>query len=227
LGDRRGACGIGTYRPTKVKSQRDRVLTDEELAAIWATCRDNDYGRIVRLAVILGPRRAEIAGMCWSELDLETAIWTIPASRSKNHREHRVPLPDLALEIIRAVPRLVGRDFLFGRDEGRPIGGFSAAKKAIDERIAEAIGKPLKPWVLHDLRRTIDTGMGDKLGVLPHIADEVLGHVGAHKSGVQGTYNRALYEADVRKALTLWAEHVRSIVGGDGASKIAVLKRRA
>ena len=97
---------IGTIQP-KGGKPRDRTLSDTEVAAIWRGCEDDDYGRIVRLLILLGPRRSEVGGMCWREFDLESARWTLPASRSKNSRAHTLPLMPMALNIIKDVPRIV------------------------------------------------------------------------------------------------------------------------
>jgi integrase len=203
---------IGSNRPSAA-TKRTRVLADWELRAIWGALRNDDYGRIVKLAMITGQRREEISGMMWPEIDFDASTWEIPKERSKNHRSHKIPLSDIVLEIIRGIPQRVGRNHVFGEGP-HGFSGYSAGKRALDERIVEARdGEALAHWVLHDLRRTCNTGMG-KLGVLPHVADEVLGHIGPHKSGVQGVYNQAQYEREVRAALTLWAAHVLSVVEG-------------
>src|SRR5207244_3794340 len=78
---------IGTNRPAEPRS-RDRVLSDSDLAEIWAACQDDDYGRIVRLLMLTGQRRNEIGGMAWSELDLDQGTWCISGARTKNKRSH-------------------------------------------------------------------------------------------------------------------------------------------
>jgi integrase len=214
---------FGTNRPTEPKS-RQRVLTDDELAEIWATCRDDDHGRIIKLLALTGQRRDEIGGMRWSEIDEDKKLWTIPGSRTKNHREHMVPLSDFALALVAASPRRIDRDYVFGNgprrngDDQRGFSGWSKAKATLDQRILEARqqtdpkAKRL-PWRLHDLRRTCAIVMADRLGVLPYIVEAVLNHISGHKAGVAGVYNRAKYEGEVRDALTRWAEHVSGIVG--------------
>jgi integrase len=199
---------------------RDRVLTDAELVAVW-NAGDDDFGRIVRLLILTGQRRTEVGGMRWPELDLDKATWTIPEERAKNGREHKVPLSALALSIINAVPRMVGRDCLFGE---RSSGGFTLwafAKAALDKRLGDRV----KPWVLHDLRRTFCTRLAD-LGVLPHVIEAAVNHQSGHKAGVAGTYNRSPYEREVRAAMALWADHVRTLVEG-GERKIVSMPQRA
>jgi integrase len=208
---------IGTNKPTK-SEDRDRHLSDSELAEVWRACREDHYGRIVRLLILTGQRRDEVGGMVDSELDLDQATWLLPGDRTKNGRPHLVPLSDQALAIIKHTPRLEGHNHLFG-----PFSGWSKAKAALDKRILKTRqdapklsrepAKDVKPWTVHDLRRTVSTGMHE-LRVEPHIVEAVLNHVSGHKGGVAGVYNHALYAEPKRAALTLWADHVRSITEG-------------
>lgn len=213
---------FGTNRPAQPNS-RQRVLTDGELAEIWSHCGDDDHGRMVKLLTLTGQRRNEVGGMHWSEIDEDQKLWTIPGSRTKNHREHMVPLSDSALALVSASPRRTGRDYVFGEgprrtgDDQRGFSGWSKAKVALDQRILKArqqVDPKAKrlPWRLHDLRRTCATVMADQLGVLPYIIEAVLNHVSGHKAGVAGVYNRAKYEAEMRDALQRWAAHIKTIV---------------
>jgi integrase len=235
---REGLCDenpvVGTNKPDKGKA-RTRVMTPEELRAIWTALSDDDYGRIIKLAMITGGRRHEVAGMTWSEIDMPKGAWTLPLPRLKQWRafeqlrleDHKIPLSEFALEIIRTVPRRSGRDLLFGAKEGRPFIGFHVCKHRLDAKIAEMTGARLAPWQLRDLRRTIDTVMQENLAVLPHIADQILGHIGPHKSGVQGVYNRATYWPQSVEAMALWGEHLRAIVEGRTPKVIPLRAQRA
>jgi integrase len=99
-------------------------------------------------------------------------------------------------------------------------------KEALDARISAArSGEPMPDWTTHDLRRSMATGMAD-LGIAPHIIEQILNHVSGHKGGVAGIYNRSTYEAEVAKAMALWADHVRSITEGT-ERKIIPLQRPA
>jgi len=210
---------VGTSRQAALKS-RDRVLTDVELAEIWSACRDDDYGRMTKLLMLTAQRRDEVGSMRWLEIDHEKKSWIIPGARTKNHRDHILPLADAALALIEASPHY--RDFVFGDgprrrgDKQRGFSGWSKSKAALDARILEARrkvtndAKPLPDWRLHDLRRTAATVMADRLGVLPHIVEAILNHVSGHRAGVAGVYNRARYEAEMREALKRWSDHVGS-----------------
>ena len=183
---------------------RDRVLTDAELAAVWRNAGDADFGAIVRLLILTGQRREEVAAMTWDEVDLASATWRIGGDRTKNARSHYVPLASQAVGLLRTVERRDGRALVFGSRKG-PFSGWSKAKASLDARMSAALGHPLPPWRLHDVRRTVATGLAD-LGALPHVIEAVLNHVSGHKAGVAGVYNRSVYATEKRAALDLWAE---------------------
>jgi integrase len=140
---------IATNDPGAGRAARDRVLTDAELVAVWRSCGDNDFGRIVRLLILTGQRRQEVGGMRWSELDSERGALTIPGARTKNKRPHVLPLPEAAWGIMRQVHSRHCIDQLFGRGGERGFAGWQKCKRALDERAGIA------PWTLHDGRRTV------------------------------------------------------------------------
>jgi integrase len=202
---------VGTNRP-KTAPPRERVLSDKELRAIWREVGDDDFkagnddfGRIIRLLILLGQRRTEVGGMQWQEIDLESGTWTIPAIRSKNKREHKLSLPPLALDIITNTPRLVGRNFVFGSRAGGYT-SWNRPKRLLDAKLGDQVG----PWTLHDLRRSFCTRLAD-LGVLPHVIEAAVNHQSGHKRGPAGVYNRSVYVNEVRAALALWSDHIRSL----------------
>jgi integrase len=185
---------LGTNRAEE--KSRERVLTNGELAALWRQCRDDDAGRIIRLLILTGQRRGEVARMSWSELDLGRKLWTIPASRTKNKREHTLPLTDAALALL---PER-RREYVFGQGIG--FSGWAKARDRING---------LDDFRLHDIRRSVATGMAE-IGVLPHIIEAILNHVSGHKASVAGIYNKARYLEEMRSALTKWAQHIEQIV---------------
>jgi integrase len=192
----------GTNRP-EIGASRDRVLTPDELRSIWHACGDDNYGRIVRLLMLTAQRRSEIGSLRWSELAGDCIL--LPASRTKNHSSHSLPLTPAALSLL---PPRRG-SYVFGLRGG--FSEWSIAKARLDEHIAEMEGKAIADWRLHDLRRTAATMMADRLGILPHIIETILNHTGGHKSGEAGVYNRARYTPEVREALTRWADHIERI----------------
>lgn len=186
---------------------RDRVLSEHELAEVWHAVDDmGDYGAIVRLLIVSGQRRAEIADLTWPEIDFARKQIELPATRTKNKRAHIVPLSEPALDILDAVPQRA-RDFLFG--EGRSMGfqGWSKAKVRLDTRLAD-----IPAWTLHDIRRSVVTALNENGIAEPHIIEAVVNHVSGHRGGVAGVYNRSAYREQKRDALECWGEHVMGLV---------------
>ena len=207
---------IGTRKPAEAGS-REHVLIDAELVEIWNACGDDDFGRIIRLLILLGSRRAEVGGMCWSELDLGVGVWTLPAVRSKNHRQHVIALPPAALVIINTVLQ-TSRDLLFGDRADKGFTSWSRGRQDLDRRLA---GK-VRPWRIHDIRRTVATRMAD-IGIEPHVIEAALNHYSGHRAGIAGIYNRSKYERTVKVALIRWSEHVLALVEGRAGSNIVTL----
>jgi integrase len=196
----------GTNKPED-SAPRERVLSNDELVAIWNACLDSGYGRIVKLLTLTGARREECGAMMVTEIDLDAGTWTIPAARAKNGREHMLPLSPAARAIIAKVERIEGQDHLFGGAADHGFQRWSAAKRELDNRSG------VTGWTLHDIRRTAATRMAD-LGIQPHIVEAVLNHQSGHKRGVAGTYNRSAYTAEVKTALERWAAHLEALVAG-------------
>jgi integrase len=191
------------------ENERDRTPSDAELARIWRAANELGYpfGSVIQLLILLGQRREEIAGMRWSELDNELALWTLPKERVKNRTAHVVPLPPAAREILRTIPRFSGSDFVFTTTGTKPVSGFSKAKQCLDA----AISPPLPAWTLHDLRRSAASGMA-RLGVSLPVVEKVLNHVSGAFRGVAGIYQRHDFAQEKREALETWANHVLALV---------------
>ena len=190
----------GTAAPA-AEQKRDRVLTGEEMSAIWkATSGSGDYAAIIRLLLLTGQRREEVAGIRWRELNFDDATWSLPAERTKNGQAHDVPLSGVAIEILTGRERRADRELIFGEGKG-PFSGWSQAKVRLDRRSGVDV------WRLHDIRRTVVTGMAE-LGIQPHVIEAVVNHLSGHKAGVAGIYNRAAYAAEKRAALDAWSRYL-------------------
>jgi integrase len=197
---------------------RERTLTPEELREVWSSLDDEpnaQFANIIRLLILTGQRREEIGGLRWSEFDLDRGLVVLPPERTKNSRQHEVPLSRQAKAILERQPKRKGRDYIFGIGE-LGFSGWSDCKARLDQALLAARrktnrkAKAIPDWRIHDLRRTAATGMAE-LGVQPHIIEAVLNHVSGHKGGVAGIYNRARYEGEMRNALTKWADHIDQI----------------
>jgi integrase len=217
---REGLCDanpvIATNDPAAGILPRDRILSDNEVGIVWSACGDDAAGRITKLLLLTGCRREEIGALKWSEI--ETGVLTLPGSRTKNGRTLVLPLPKVAIELLAAVPKQDGGDFVFGRGGETPFSGWSAAKLRLDTRIVMTTGKPLTPWTLHDLRPTMRSGLG-KLGVPPHVAELAINHV---KGGVEAIYDRYRYQREIGAALARWAEHVIALGEGRNSNVVAL-----
>ena len=202
---------------------RTRVLTEPELVTVWNACGSDDFGHIIKLLILLGQRKTEIADLAWTEIDLDKGQIQLAERRTKNKRAHIIPLSDQARAIIEAIPH-GERDLLFGRGAGG-FGNWAGSKSDLDGRIART-GKTLPPWVIHDLRRSFVTHISELGFAPPHVVEAIVNHVSGAKSGVAGVYNRAAYAAEKRQALALWGAHVEALVAG-GTSKVIPMRKVA
>jgi len=221
----------GVRAPSAEKS-RDRVLSDEELHQVWRACDAVawPFGPLVKLLMLTGARRNEVAEMEWSEIDLAAKVWTLPASRSKNRRAHAVPLSPQAIEILESLPRIGdGKGFVFSTTGKTAVSGFSRAKACIDKALASANGgAALAPWTLHDIRRGVATGMG-KLNVSLPVIERCLNHVSGSFAGIVSVYQHRDFSGEMRAALEAWARALDAIVTGKPAigNVVELAKARA
>ena len=207
---------INANLPFGEEKARDRVLSPDELAAIWRAAGDESlglFGPIARLLLALPLRRSEIGGLRADEVDLDQRLIKLPAERCKNRRPHTIPINELAVQVLRTAPTLDG-DTLFGGTRGGLIGFRNWATGSTRlNALLQAAGTPVENWTLHDFRRTCATRLGD-LGVLPHVVECLLAHVSGFRAGVAGTYNRARYMDDMTEAMTRWAGYINACLTG-------------
>jgi integrase len=201
---------------------RDRTPSDAELAQIWRTADELGYpfGPCIQLLILTGQRRSEIAGMRWSELNSELTSWVLPPSRTKNKRVHTVPISSAARAILQSVPRFIGSDFVFTTSGAKPVNGFAVAKARIDR----AIVPPLAPWVLHDLRRSVASGLA-ALGTQQPVVEKILNHISGSFAGVAGIYQRHSYRNEMTEALEAWGRHVLALVDPHSSGSQNVARR--
>jgi integrase len=205
----------GVEAPPAVPA-RDRVLTDEELSFLWRGSQELSYlfRSLFRLLLLTGQRREEVAGIDWRELDRSTALWGLPASRSKNNKPNLVPLSGPAIAELDDLAG--GKDWpksglVFSTTGTTSVSGFSKAKRRLDEVMAHAAGRDIEPWRIHDLRRTVATGL-QRLGARFEVTEAVLNHVSGSRSGVAGVYQRHDWAHEKRDALDAWGEHLSAIL---------------
>ena len=220
---RRGSLSISPFErvPIAPTVRRDRVLSDDEIRHVWkATEGPGAFNAIVRALLLTGQRREEVSGLTWSELDPGFSVWTLPAARSKNGKPHVVPLSEEMRTLLRAQPRLSGTDLVFPGERG-VFSGWSKSKARLDRRSG------VSGWTLHDLRRTMATGL-QKLGVRLEVTEAVLNHVSGSRAGIVGVYQRHEWADEKRAALTAWGEHVAAIVEGrEAEGNVTPLRARS
>ncbi len=200
--------------PPSPEIERERVLTDGELRAIWKAGDDLGYpfGALYRLLMATAQRRAEVAKARWSEIDMDTQTWTISGKRAKSGKGHVVPLSTMAMDVLRALPR-VGEYVIASGKTGGPVSGFSKQKLRCDKISG------VTDWRVHDLRRTAATKMRS-LGVDRLTVSKVLNH---QEAGVTRLYDRYSADPEKRQALERWSEELRRIVEGRKAGKVVNL----
>ena len=198
--------GMKVRKPAK-HGARSRVLNDDELLAVWRAFVADGYpfGTMGMLLLLTGQRRGEVTQMRWAQIDFAHSTWTIPAELAKNNHAHVLPLVTPAIAVLKAVPRLSdARVFPARSNDANAISGFTRAKLRFDT-VSGVTG-----WTLHDLRRTVATGLA-KLGVAPHVIERILNHVSGTFGGVAGIYNRFQYVEEMRAALEVWAAHIERL----------------
>jgi integrase len=195
--------------PPAPERSRERILSDAELSRVWkaADAEEAPFGPLVKLLILTGQRLSEVAGMRWEEVDVEAKLWTLPAQRVKNGKEHEVPLSRQAVQILGIMPRIrKSEGYVFTTVRDAPVTAFSRAKSKLDAAIAEG-GEPLDHWTFHDLRRTMASGMA-RLGIQLPVIEKILNHTSGTFRGVVGVYQRHSFADEKRTALNAWSDHV-------------------
>jgi integrase len=208
----------GVKPPTSERA-RARVLTDDELKLVWQAASEIGwpFGAIVRLLILTGQRRQEVGQMTWGELELDRKLWTLPRRRVKNDTGHEVPLSAAAIAIIETLPRMQGCNLLFSTTGATAVSGFSKAKDKLDEKTGVA------EWRLHDLRRTVASGMA-RLGIALPVIEKVLNHSSGTFAGIVGVYQRHSFSEEKRAALETWGRFVTALSEGEPAGNIVELR---
>lgn len=190
--------------PAKKRS-RDRVLSDSELKEIWSASKLSAYpfGEIIRFLILTGQRRGEVSHLEWNDLDFEGHAWSQPREKTKADREHVVPLSSGALDLLNKCHKL--GSYVFSSTGQSTFQNFSREKKVLDSKI------DINAWTIHDIRRTVASGMA-KIGIEPHVIEKSLNHSSGRISGVAGIYNRYDYLSERKDAFDQWAEHLNSII---------------
>jgi integrase len=205
---------VGIDKPGSAAA-RERALNDAEVVAVWNACAEGPFGAATRLLILTGARREEISRLKWSEIDGDAI--KLDGSRTKSGEPRTIPLSAPACNLLAATPRT--SEYVFTSSGTHPINSWSYAKSKLDEA-----AKLDTPWVIHDLRRTIATGL-QKLGTRLEVIETVLGHISGSRAGIVGVYQRHSYDAEARAAVEAWGAHVVGLVEGREPAKVLPLRR--
>ena len=205
----------GMRRTDPETRKRARILDDDQIRMLWKATEDGGrFAAIVRLLLLTAQRRDNVAAMRWDDLSVN-GVWTIHADRRAKGTGGVLVLPEMALQIIRAQPRVGDNPFIFAGNGMGPFSGFSKAKRELDAKLREGA-----PWILHDLRRSARSLMA-RAGVRPDVAERVLGHAIV---GVEGVYDRYSYGDEKADALKRLAGLVDTIIHPPPAGNIVALR---
>ena len=211
------------WRP-KRNEPRDRVLSDRELAALWQSAVEDGYpfGHLVQMLVLTAQRRGEVLDAACDEFDFKAKVWTVPGDRAKNGKANVVPLSAQALAVITEIFMAAGIDPDEAHKQSQillaskvtntnSVSGLSKAWKRIRASVDEKLGYEAGHFTMHDIRRTVATGL-QRLGIPLVVSEAVLNHQsGSAMAGVAGVYHRHQYTNEKREALALWGKEVMQI----------------
>lgn len=196
------------------ETRRDRVLSEEEIRILWGALDESPAAIALKLSLVTGQRKGEVLGMEWSEIDLASGWWNLPAEKVKNRLAHRVPLSALALELLNQAPRLSERFVFASRVGDRPMGKDGIVY--LMRRLALGV----EHFVPHDLRRTAASHMA-AMGISRLVLSKLLNHV---ETGITAVYDRHSYDGEKRVALDAWGRKLETIIHGASSNVIAMTR---
>lgn len=192
--------------PPKARA-RERVLTGTELREVLLRARESGYpfGHVLELLILTGQRRSEIGSLEWSWIDTDKRTITLPASVTKNKREHTFPYGDMVADVLAQIDRRSRFLFPGSKDTDLPITGWSNFKAAFDKTCE------VESWTLHDLRRTFATNLA-ALGIRIEVTEKLLNHVSGSFGGIVGVYQRHGFQDEMRAAIVVWEARLFKII---------------
>lgn len=198
------------------RTSRNRMLNDDELRAVWMAAGEcGKFGALVKTLLLTAQRREKVAKMKW--VDVLDGVWTISKDDREKGTAGTIKLPQLAVDIIDAQPRIEGNPYVFAYRGTKAFNAWSQRKEEFDEKLPD-----MPPWVIHDLRRTTRSLMS-RCGVRPDIAERVLGH---KIKGVEAVYDRHHYEQWKAEALKQLAGLLETIIKPPTDNVVAMVRKR-
>jgi integrase len=215
------ASPISGLEPPGEEKSRERVLSDTELAAVWRGLEKLGWpwANFLKILILTGQRRGEVADMRWPEVNLVTGIWSVPGERTKNGRANVVHLSKQALAVLADARQTAHAEsgWVFTTTGRKPLSGFSKMKRRLDQISG------VRDWNLHDLRRTMVTIMAD-MNIAPHVSDRILNHVDGTIRGVARIYQRNEFLPERKRALEAWGNYVERLSEAADDGKVVPLR---
>jgi integrase len=205
-------------KPPTAERSRDRVLSDSELRNVLhaATKMGGPFGALIRLLVLTGQRRDEVARIRWAEIDLDGRLWTLARERVKNDAPHDVPLSKAVVAILQTLPR-IGTEYVLTTNGKAPASNYAKNKRRLDALLPD----DMPAWRLHDIRRSVASGMA-RLGVNLPVIEKVLNHRSGSFAGIVSVYQRHDFAAEKRRGLEAWGAYVEQLITHKAAKVVAL-----
>jgi integrase len=206
---------------------RKRVLNETELRALWkaSDAEPFPWRAAIKLLILTAQRRDEVFAADRAEFDVAARLWTLPPERAKNGVAHLVPLSVAALTVFETIPQIGDATKLFPAQRGGAghASGYSKLTARLRKAVEKDLGKPVPHWTLHDIRRSVATGM-QRLGIRLEVTEAVLNHVSGSRAGIVGIYQLHDFAEEKRHALDAWASDVERIVTGENPGNAVALR---
>jgi integrase len=206
-------------KPSKVKAVKHHpAMPYPDVPAFMVELQNNGSlsAKALQLLILTAVRTGEVLGATWDEIDLEAAVWTIPADRMKAKREHRVPLSGAALEILEALPRLPANPYVFfGQRPGRPLSNMALLQ--LMRGMGYGVGGDRGDYVPHGFRSSFRDWSGEVSTFPRDVAEMALAHTIENK--VEAAYRRGDLFEKRRKMMESWANWCQQ---GPGANVVAI-----
>jgi integrase len=225
--DKNPVANVGRPPPGK---PRERVLSDEEIRLFWSATAEigEPFGPLLQILLLTGQRLREISNMERGELgsdDHGRPVLRLPGTRTKNRKSHAVPLSPTVAALLDGLHRISPK-YVFSLSGSSPVRVGTDVKRRIDKEMAALAGAPIPHWTLHDIRRSVASGLA-RLGVRLEVTEKILNHASGSFAGIVGVYQRHSFHEEMRQALDAWALHVQRLVSGEGGGNVVPIKKAA
>lgn len=184
------------------KVEHHAALDHREIGAFVINLRKHvGMGALaLEFAILTAARSGEVRGATWAEIDTDAAVWTIPASRMKAEKEHRIPLSDAVLALLAALPRMAGTDLIFPNTKGAPLSDM--ALTAVLRRMNAGV-------TAHGFRSTFRDWAGETTAYPREVIEHALAH--QLKDKAEAAYARGSQFDKRRRLMADWAKHCATV----------------